>query len=89
LTAHEKAQEMLAIVRSVHERAPSITGSPWAIYDELAALAEAGDVDAMVTCFQAHKRSARGIRLRQRLQAFGRRTLESQERQFLAIARSA
>ena len=88
MTAHERAQSVLAMVRDVHERAPLIMGSPSIVHDELAAPADKGDVDAMVTYFQPYKGSTRGVQLRKRLEAFGRETLESQERQFLAIARS-
>jgi uncharacterized protein (DUF433 family) len=88
VTDSEKAQDMLAIVRGVHEGAPVIIGTSWAVYDELAVLAAAAEVDAMVTYFQAYKRSARAARLRERLEGFGRTTLESQERRFMAIARS-
>jgi len=88
MTNAEKAQGMLALVRDVHEGAKSIVGGSWTVYDELAVLAEAGEVDAMVSYFQAYKRSARAVHLRGRMEVFGRKTLESQERRFLAIARS-
>lgn len=88
MTDAEKARDMLAIVRGVLDGAGSIMGSSWAVHDDMAALAEAGKVDAMIRYFQAYKRTATGIRLRQRLETYGKKTLESQERQFMALARA-
>jgi hypothetical protein len=89
VTDTKKAQDMLAIVRGVRDGAGSIMGSSWTVYDDMAALAEAGKVDGMIEYYKAYKRSATGIRLRQRLETFGKKTLESQERQFMALARAA
>ena len=89
MTDTQKAQDMLAIVRGVLDGAVSIMGSSWIVYDDMAVLAEAGKVDGMVEYFQEYKRSATGVRLRQRLETFSKKTLESQERRFMAIARAA
>ncbi len=88
MTDAEKAQGMLGIIRGVHEGAHAIIGPSWTVYDEMAALADAGDVKGMVRYFLAYKRTARGIRVRRRLEVFGKKTLESAERRFMAIARS-
>lgn len=88
MTDAEKAQGMLGIVREVHEGGQAIIGPSWAVYDEMAALAGASDVDGMVKYFLAYKRTARGVHMRRRMEVFGKKTLESAERQFMAIARS-
>lgn len=88
VTEAEKAKGMLDIVRAVHAGGHTIIGPSWTVYDDLAALADAGDVDGMVRYFLAYKRTARGIRMRRRMDVFGKKTLESAERPFMAIARS-
>jgi hypothetical protein len=88
VTNAEKASSMLGIVQAVHERGKAIIGPSWAVYDEMAALARADDVDGMITRFITYTRSARGIRLEQRLKVFGKTTLESTQRRFMGIARS-
>lgn len=89
LTDAEKAQAMLAIVRDIYQGGRTIIGPTWTIYEELAALAPRGDVDGMVKCFLAYRRSAHGMSIQKRLETFGRKTLATESRRFMAIARVA
>jgi len=89
MTDAEKAQGMLAIVRGVYTGGTTIIGPGWTVYEEMAALALRSDVDGMVRRFHDYKRSAHGMGVQKRLEVFGRKTLASESRRFMAIARAA
>ena len=79
---------MLGIIQAVHDGGKAIIGPSWWVHEEMATLAQAGDVDAMVRCFLTYTRSTQGVRLGQRLKVYGKPTLESAQRRFMGIARS-
>jgi hypothetical protein len=88
MTNEEKAASMLGVIQAVHDGGKAIIGSSWWIHEEMATLARAGDVDAMVRCFLTYSRSNQGIRLGERLRTYGKPTLEAAQRRFMGIARS-
>jgi hypothetical protein len=88
MTEAEKAQALLGVVRDVHRSGQTIIGPTWTLYEQLAALALRPDVAEMVRCFLAYRRSAHGVGVQKRLETYGRKTLATESRRFMAIART-
>lgn len=86
MTNTEKAKAMLAIVREIYEGGKEVIGPQWTVYDKMAALASRGDVDGMVQYFDNCRGSERGRQVHWRLERAGKKSLESEERRFMAIA---
>ncbi len=87
MTNAEKAKVLLSIVQEVFDGGKGIIGPGWTVLDKMAVLAKADNVEGMARYFENCKRSEKGKRVRRRLEAAGKKSLESEEARFIAIVR--
>jgi hypothetical protein len=84
---NEIAAALLAIVREVYEDGHAVMGPRWTLLPKMTVLADKGDVGGMVRYFCRCIRSRKGQRAHDRLGQAGRKSLESEQTRFMAIAR--
>lgn len=82
----EAAKKLLQVIEEIHAEGSHIIGERWALYPKMKGLADQGDLVGMVAYFEACKASPKGRRVREKLEARGKKSLESEERRFLEIA---
>ena len=87
MTNHEKAPKLLGIVKEIYEEGKSIIGPGWTVLTKMGDSASRDAVAGMVMYFNRCKESDRGRRTYERLNRAGKKSLESEEHRFMAIAR--
>lgn len=85
LSADEKAQALLSIVEDVYSNGRDIIGPRWTLMDKMTAYAARNDIEGMRTYYERCLNSDRGMEVRDRLQAAGRKTLELEYGLFMNV----
>lgn len=86
MSFREAARKLLQVIEDIHAEGREIIGERWTLYARMKGLADEGDLVGMVAYFEACKASAKGRRVREKLEASGKQSLETEERRFLEIA---
>lgn len=86
MSSREAARQLLQVIEEIHTEGRDIIGDRWTLYATMKRLADQSDLVGMVAYFEACKASTKGRRVRERLEASGRMSLETEERRFLEIA---
>ena len=84
MSQHAEAQAKLAIIGEIHVDGLPILGPNWTLVEKMKTLADNGNVDGMVRYFKNCETSDVGKRTRRRLEAAGKKTLESVKSRFMA-----
>ena len=75
------------IIQEIHEDGTAVIGPRWTLLQKMTALAARGNVSGMVTYYERCLTSGRGQRTGGHLSAAGKKSLESENGRFMAIAR--
>jgi hypothetical protein len=88
MSTREAARKLLHVIEEIHAEGREIVGDRWTLYPTMKRLADQGDLVGMVIYFEACKASEKGRHVREKLEAKGKKSLETEERRFLEIAMS-